>query len=108
MERIDIHTTTAGADEVACVSAEIFENSPDGGIRKATLSGDLFEDRILHVGFIGTEEEWRRTGAAQRLLVHVIDVLGVQVVEAGTVDGVADAFFESVAQAAPSVRFNID
>ncbi|WP_363353236.1 GNAT family N-acetyltransferase [Microbacterium sp. LMI12-1-1.1] len=109
MERFEVHTNTANAEELAYVEAECFDETPAGGVRKAELRADLYRDRTLYVGFIETNEEWRGTGVASRLLLHVIDLLKPTTVAAQTVNTTADALFASVKRATGAgVRFDID
>lgn len=108
MERFEIRTDTANAEDLVYVEAECFESNSSGGVSKAELRGDLYADRTLYIGYVETGELWRGGGVATRLLAHVIQVLGATRVTAQTVDERADALFAAVARSAPGVTFDID
>ncbi|UIN30932.1 hypothetical protein [Microbacterium binotii] len=109
MERIDVHTTTAGAADLAYIEGALYRDDAKGGELVCHLRGDMYlEERRFYVGWITTEGKHRRSGSASRLLVHIIDLFGVRVLAAGTVNEEADAFFVRLAQRVEGLSLELD
>ena len=108
MERIVIRASDANASDLAYVEVVAFEDGPGEPAEKGALAGDLYSDGTFFVGRIETEAEWRRQGVALRSLSYAIRVLRVSVIQASTVDHVADALFAKAGELHPGVRFEID
>ncbi|QNA93252.1 MULTISPECIES: GNAT family N-acetyltransferase [unclassified Microbacterium] len=108
MERIEIHTTTSGAEELAYVTATLYVDDGENLDQQVSeLEGDLFRDRTLYVGSISTQPALRGQGFATRLLVHAIEVVGARTVQAHIVNGEADAVFAKARALTTDVEFDL-